>query len=153
MVAVSMVSTCPANGVVSLMIGAASVLLALLPGVLLGLLAAFHPHWVSPLVMRVMDVLLALPGLLLAIGIPFINPRSGRSGSLIMTLASFFTYYNMVNMSRNWVVMGKLSMTDMMLALHLPVFLLAWLILYWRQQQGMFFKKRRATPATQGTAA
>ncbi len=52
---------------VSLLIGAASVALALLPGVLLGLLAAFHPRWVSPLVMRLMDILLALPGLLLAI--------------------------------------------------------------------------------------
>ncbi len=54
---------------VSLMIGLASVLLALLPGVVLGLLAAFHPRWLAPVVMRVMDVLLALPGLLLAIGV------------------------------------------------------------------------------------
>jgi len=52
---------------VSLMIGAASVLLALLPGVLLGLLAAFHPRWLAPAIMRLMDILLALPGLLLAI--------------------------------------------------------------------------------------
>lgn len=54
---------------VSLLIGVLAVLLALLPGVVLGLVAAFHPRWVSPLVMRVMDVLLALPGLLLAIGV------------------------------------------------------------------------------------
>jgi dipeptide transport system permease protein len=54
---------------VSLAIGAASVLLALVPGVVLGLVAAFHPRWAAPLVMRLMDVLLALPGLLLAIGI------------------------------------------------------------------------------------
>lgn len=52
---------------VSLLIGAASVLLALVPGVVLGLLAAFHGRWLSPLIMRVMDILLALPGLLLAI--------------------------------------------------------------------------------------
>lgn len=52
---------------VSLMIGLASVLLALLPGVLLGLLAAFHERWLSPAIMRLMDILLALPGLLLAI--------------------------------------------------------------------------------------
>ena len=52
---------------VSLLIGLASVLLALLPGVLLGLLAAFHGKWLSPLIMRLMDILLALPGLLLAI--------------------------------------------------------------------------------------
>ena len=52
---------------ISLLIGAASVTLALVPGVLLGLLAAFHPRWIAPLVMRLMDILLALPGLLLAI--------------------------------------------------------------------------------------
>ena len=52
---------------VSLLIGLCSVLLALLPGVLLGLLAAFHDRWLSPAIMRLMDILLALPGLLLAI--------------------------------------------------------------------------------------
>ena len=52
---------------ISLLIGAASVLLALLPGVVLGLVAAFHGRWLSPVIMRLMDILLALPGLLLAI--------------------------------------------------------------------------------------
>ncbi len=52
---------------VSLWIGFSAVLLALLPGVALGLLAAFDPRWLAPLVMRGMDILLALPGLLLAI--------------------------------------------------------------------------------------
>jgi dipeptide transport system permease protein len=52
---------------VSLGIGLAAVTLALLPGVALGLLAAFRPRWLSPLIMRLMDILLALPGLLLAI--------------------------------------------------------------------------------------
>ena len=52
---------------ISLMIGLASVLLALLPGVVLGLVAAFHERWLSPAIMRLMDILLALPGLLLAI--------------------------------------------------------------------------------------
>jgi dipeptide transport system permease protein len=57
------------GGRVSLLIGAAAVALALLPGVLLGLLAAFHPRGLAPLVMRAMDILLALPGLLLAIAV------------------------------------------------------------------------------------
>ncbi len=52
---------------ISLWIGLAAVLLALVPGVVLGLLAAFFQRWLSPVIMRVMDVLLALPGLLLAI--------------------------------------------------------------------------------------
>jgi dipeptide transport system permease protein len=55
------------GGRVSLGIGLASVLLSLLPGVLLGLLAAFYQQLVSPLIMRVMDIMLALPALLLAI--------------------------------------------------------------------------------------
>jgi dipeptide transport system permease protein len=54
---------------VSLSIGAAAVALALLPGVVLGLLAAFQPRWLAPVVMGLMDILLALPGLLLAIAV------------------------------------------------------------------------------------
>ncbi|MBI3523525.1 MAG: ABC transporter permease subunit [Betaproteobacteria bacterium] len=52
---------------VSLAIGLLSVVLSLIPGVLLGLVAAFQPRIVSPVIMRTMDVLLALPSLLLAI--------------------------------------------------------------------------------------
>ncbi|MDN3919452.1 ABC transporter permease subunit [Roseateles violae] len=55
------------GGRVSLGIGLASVFLSLLPGVLLGLLAAFYQHSFSPVIMRVMDIMLALPALLLAI--------------------------------------------------------------------------------------
>ncbi|WP_077035984.1 ABC transporter permease subunit [Pelomonas sp. KK5] len=55
------------GGRISLGIGLASVFLSLLPGVLLGLLAAFYEHSLSPAIMRVMDIMLALPGLLLAI--------------------------------------------------------------------------------------
>jgi dipeptide transport system permease protein len=52
---------------ISLWIGGAAVALALLPGVVLGLVAAFHPRGFGPLIMRAMDILMALPGLLLAI--------------------------------------------------------------------------------------
>jgi dipeptide transport system permease protein len=55
------------GGRISLGIGLASVLMSMLPGVLLGLLAAFFDKRLSPAIMRVMDVMLALPGLLLAI--------------------------------------------------------------------------------------
>ena len=117
------------------------------------LLATPTPVHQGELTWRIGMILAAFNLLLLAIGIPFINPRSGRSGSLLMTLVSFFTYYNFVNMSRNWVVVGKLSMTDMLITLHLPVFVLAWLILIWRSQQGLVFKIRRRAPAVQGQPA
>jgi dipeptide transport system permease protein len=52
---------------ISLAIGVMSVLMALVPGVVLGLVAAFHERTLAPPIMRTMDVLLALPGILLAI--------------------------------------------------------------------------------------
>jgi dipeptide transport system permease protein len=52
---------------ISLAIGVMSVLMALVPGVALGLVAAFNERTLSPPIMRTMDVLLALPGILLAI--------------------------------------------------------------------------------------
>ncbi|WP_374434078.1 ABC transporter permease subunit [Inhella sp.] len=55
------------GGRASLGLAAAAVLLSLIPGVLLGLLAAFYGRSAGPLIMRTMDILLALPGLLLAI--------------------------------------------------------------------------------------
>ncbi|MDP2005286.1 MAG: ABC transporter permease subunit [Rubrivivax sp.] len=57
------------GGRISLLIGFSAVTLALLPGVVLGLVAAFGKGWVSAAIMRLMDVLLALPGLLLAIAV------------------------------------------------------------------------------------
>lgn len=57
------------GGRVSMLIGLASVVAAWVPGVALGLIAAFSPRLAGPVVLRVMDVLLALPGLLLAIAV------------------------------------------------------------------------------------
>ncbi len=53
----------------SLLIGAVAVLLSALPGVALGLLAAFHPKVLGPAILRLMDIMLALPSLLLAIAV------------------------------------------------------------------------------------
>ena len=102
---------------------------------------------------RIGMALAALNLLIMAIGIPFINPRSGRSGSLVVTVISFFTYYNMVNMSRNWIGAGDISFTHMLLALHLPVFILGCLILFWRQQQGVIFYKARPVMGTSAVSS
>ena len=54
---------------VSLAVGVASVVLALIPGVLLGLVAAFYPGWMAIVIGRTVDLLVAIPGLLLAIAV------------------------------------------------------------------------------------
>ncbi|WP_374354217.1 ABC transporter permease subunit [Chitinimonas sp.] len=52
---------------VSLLIGLMSVIMSMLPGIVLGLLAAFFAKRLGALIMRVMDIMQALPSLLLAI--------------------------------------------------------------------------------------
>ena len=53
----------------SLGIGLASVLISMIPGITLGLIAGFSPNKLGPFIMRLMDIMLALPSLLLAIAI------------------------------------------------------------------------------------
>ena len=53
----------------SLLIGLSSVVMSLLPGIALGLAAAFFPKLAGSLIMRLMDVMMALPSLLLAVAI------------------------------------------------------------------------------------
>lgn len=53
----------------SLLIGISAVLLALIPGVILGLLCAFYPRALGTPLMRLMDIMLALPALLLAVAV------------------------------------------------------------------------------------
>jgi peptide/nickel transport system permease protein len=52
---------------ISVMIGLISVTISLIPGTLLGLLAGYFGGWLDSLIMRLMDMLLAFPAILLAI--------------------------------------------------------------------------------------
>ncbi len=53
----------------SLLIGVVAVSVGLAAGLLLGAIAGYFAGWVDSFVMRLMDIMLAIPGLLLAIGI------------------------------------------------------------------------------------
>jgi glutathione transport system permease protein len=57
------------GGQISLTVGVVSVAIGGTAGVLLGLVSGFFGGWVDSLIMRFCDVLLAFPGILLAIGI------------------------------------------------------------------------------------
>ena len=72
---------------------------------------------------------------LLGIAIPYVNPRTGRTGALVMAMLTFFIYYNLINVSRNAVASGQWGMVSMLLALHLPVLVLSLLGLWWRSEQ------------------
>lgn len=68
------------GGRVSLPVGVLSVVTALLPGLSLGLLAGYYGGWVDALVGRAVDVMLALPGILLALLIvAWLGPGLGNA--------------------------------------------------------------------------
>lgn len=53
----------------SLVIGICAVILTMIPGILLGLLGGFYPQSIGRVIMRVSDIMMALPSVLLAIAI------------------------------------------------------------------------------------
>ena len=99
----------------SLLVGLVSVLLALIPGVTLGLVAAFSGKVVDGLVMRLMDIMMALPALLLAVAIiAILGPGLGNA-MIAIALVSLPAYVRlsrasaMTELSRDYVTAARLS--------------------------------------------
>ena len=70
----------------SLIIGVVSTLLGLLGGAVLGLLAGAFGGWVDTIVMRIVDILLSIPALLLAVSVAAIMGR--RPEALMVAIAA-----------------------------------------------------------------
>ncbi|MFM2325770.1 MAG: export transporter permease LptF, partial [Pseudomonadota bacterium] len=93
---------------------------------------------------------MALAGInfmLLALASSRVNPRSGRSGGLIVALLFFVAYFNLLNFGKNWVATGKINMPMMLLVLHGGVFVASLLWLWKRHTQwsfGSMLHRRRA---------
>jgi len=89
----------------SLLIGLASVVLALLPGILLGLSAGFFPRLLGPGIMRLMDIMLALPSLLLAVAIVAILGPGLINTIFAIAIVSLPSYVRLTRAA----VMGELN--------------------------------------------
>lgn len=98
----------------SLGIGLGVVLLSLVPGVMLGLLAAFRPKRLGPIVLRLMDVLLALPALLLAVAVVAVLGPGLMHTTLAIALVALPGYVRLVRasamaeLSKDYVVAARL---------------------------------------------
>jgi peptide/nickel transport system permease protein len=77
---------------VSLVVGPIAVGIALVPGITIGLLAGYYGRWVDGLLMRVVDVMLAFPGILLALGIVAVLGPSLSSLMVAVGISSIPTY-------------------------------------------------------------
>ncbi|GAB7127860.1 ABC transporter permease subunit [Silvimonas sp. JCM 19000] len=99
----------------SLSIGLISVVVSLIPGIVLGLLAAFYPGWLGTTIMRLMDIMLALPSLLLAIAIVAVLGAGMQNTIFALAIVGLPSYVRltraaaMTEMHRDYVIAAQLS--------------------------------------------
>jgi dipeptide transport system permease protein len=99
----------------SLFIGLSSVLMALIPGVVGGLLSAFFPRLLGSSIMRLMDVMMALPSLLLAVAIVAILGPGLINSIIAISVVSLPAYVRltrasaMTELNRDYVTAARVS--------------------------------------------
>ena len=99
----------------SLLVGLLSVVMALIPGVILGLTPAFAGKWMDAAIMRAMDIVMALPSLLLAVAIMAILGPGLLNAMIAISLVSLPAYVRLVRASamselqRDYVTAARLS--------------------------------------------
>jgi lipopolysaccharide export system permease protein len=70
--------------------------------------------------------------LLLAVGLSARNPRKPSNWNLLFALLAFVVYYNLITLGQAWVAGGRVNMMTSMALTHGAVFLIAVLLLVWR---------------------
>jgi lipopolysaccharide export system permease protein len=65
----------------------------------------------------------------LGLALAVVNPRAGRSGSLVFALFAFVVYYNLMTVGQSWIAAGRLGLPSFMLTLHGGTLLLGLLLL------------------------
>ena len=72
--------------------------------------------------------------LLLGIGLAATNPRRPSNWNLLFALMTFIIYFNLINLSQAWVTGGRVGLGPALLGLHGGAFVLAILLLWWRDR-------------------
>src|SRR5258708_3650113 len=83
----------------ALLIGPVAVTIALVPGVTIGLLAGYYGRWIDLALMRLVDILLAFPGILFALAIIAVLGPSLPSLMVAVGLSSMPTYARLARAS------------------------------------------------------
>ena len=79
----------------------------------------------SELAWRLGLALAAINFVVLAVALAGINPRGGRSGSMVFVVLTFLVYNNLINLGQSWIFSGLVSFTNFLLFLHGGVLILA----------------------------
>jgi peptide/nickel transport system permease protein len=87
------------GGRISLLVGPIAVIIALVPGVAVGLISGYYGRWVDTVLMRIIDVMLAFPGILLALGIVAVLGPSLTSLMIAVGISTIPTYARLTRAS------------------------------------------------------
>jgi lipopolysaccharide export system permease protein len=71
---------------------------------------------------------------LLGIGLAATNPRRASNWNLLIALLAFVVYYNVINLTEAWIGGSKISMGSALVLAHGGAFLIAIVLLWWREQ-------------------
>lgn len=103
------------GGRLSLFIGFCAVIFALIPGAMLGLLAAFYPRFIGIAVMRLMDIMMSMPTLLLAVAIMAVLGPGLLNAMIAIAIASLPGYVRltrasvMMELNRDYVTAARVG--------------------------------------------
>jgi peptide/nickel transport system permease protein len=87
------------GGRISLLVGPIAVIIALIPGVVIGLLAGYYGRWLDTGLMRAIDIMLAFPGILLALAIVAVLGPSLTSLMIAVGISAIPTYARLTRAS------------------------------------------------------
>lgn len=108
------------GGRLSLFIGVCAVIFALVPGVILGLLAAFYPRLLGIFIMRLMDIMMSMPTLLLAVAIMAVLGPGLLNAMIAIAIASLPGYVRltrasvMMELNRDYVTAARVGGAGML---------------------------------------
>lgn len=80
---------------------------------------------------------------LFAIGLAETNSRRPNNWNLVFALLGVVVYFNLMTLSQSWVATGRAGAATAFTGLHLPMFALALLLLWWREHAAVTAPWRR----------
>jgi lipopolysaccharide export system permease protein len=105
-----------------------------------------NPRHQGELVWRLGLVLGSANLMLLGIGLAATNPRRPSNWNVLFALLAFVVYFNIINLTQAWVAGGKASMGVVLAATHGGAFVLALVLIGWRDSRNARGRWRDALP-------
>jgi lipopolysaccharide export system permease protein len=86
--------------------------------------------------------------LLLGLGLAATNPRRPSNWNLLFALLAFVVYFNVINLSQAWVANGRLGLGAALAGVHGGAFVLALLLMWWREHAAVLHLRPRRQALT-----